>query len=151
MDEERRGAAETRFTDALRKTGARDPRGAYRIMMRELKARDQAKYERTVREFQASVIEAIAEREADPLETWLEFGRKLANEIAPGQDLVIDGTGRARSFEPPPSWSDLILHLPDEQRLRAVVVGSPPEPSPAQLACVRLLVEGNVRLPEGPA
>ena len=109
--------AEHRLNQALRETGARDPRKSYREMLRELKLKSEADYQHAVAGFQESVLTAIIDRGAEPLSSWLQFGRELAERLYPGRDVVIDETGRARALAPPPSWRDLILHLPDEQHL----------------------------------
>ena len=143
---EHRREAEARMDEALRKTGARDPREAYRGMLRVLKLASESDYDVVVDGFQTSVVRTIVEEGADPLSVWLEFGCGLAERMSPGRDVVIDATGRATSFSPPPSWQDLILHLPSDRRSKGVVIGLPPEPTSAQQASVVLLVDGRVRL-----
>ena len=138
--------AEHRLTQALLDTGARDPRESYREMLRELKLKSEADYQHAVTGFQESVLTAIIDRGAEPLSSWLQFGQELAERLYPGRDVVIDETGRARAFAPPPSWRDLILHLPDEQRAKGMIVGLPPELTRAQRASVELLIQGSVML-----
>lgn len=147
METGHRKEAEERLNQALLETGARDPRESYRDMLRELKLRSEPDYRQAVAGFQESVLAAIGDRGADPLSSWLQFGRELAERLYPGRDVVIDETGRARALAPPPSWRDLILHLPDDQRAKGVVVGLPPELTRAQRASVDLLARGSVRLP----
>ena len=65
----------------------------------------------------------------------------------PGRDVVIDGTGRASPLEPPPSWRDLILHLPRNSRSPCLVVGRPPELTRAQRATVAVLVTRKTSRP----
>ena len=146
MDETRRKEAEDRLIEALGKTGARDPRERYRKLLRELKLKSEAEYEQVVSAFQESVVERIVDGDADPLTAWLQFGTELAERLHPGRDVVIDETGRAETLTAPPSWGDLILHLPDDRRARGVVIELPPEPSLAQKASVDLLAQGSVRL-----
>ena len=138
--------AEQRLNQALLETGARDPRESYRKMLRELKIKSEADYQHAVAGFQESVLTAIIDRDADPLSSWLQFGGELAERLYPGRDVVIDRTGRARALAPPPSWRDLILHLPDEQRAKGIIVGLPPELTRAQRASVELLARGSVML-----
>ncbi len=138
--------AEDRLNQALLETGARDPRKSYREMLRELKLKSEADYQHAVAGFQESVLTAIIDRGAEPLSSWLQFGRELAERLYPGRDVVIDETGRARALIPPPSWRDLILHLPDEQSAKGVIVGLPPELTRAQRASVELLAQGSVML-----
>ncbi len=148
MEPSLRKEAEERLGRALLETGARDPRESYRGMLRELRLRDEAEYEETVAVFEKTVLGAIVEEGAEPLGSWLEFGRDLSRRLHPGRDVVIDETGRARAFSPPASWQDLILHLPDDLRAKAVLVGAPSDLTGAQRASVDLLALGSVRLPD---
>ncbi len=148
MNADVRTRADDRLGRALEESGAWDPRESYRRILRSLRQRSETEYEDAVAAFQHSVIEAIADRGAEPLVTWLEFGLDLAWRLSPGRDVVVDETGVAAPFEPPPSWRSLILHLPEDPRARAFVIGLPPKPTRAQQACVALLAHGSVRLPE---
>lgn len=147
MVDELQDRADRRFQTALDETGARDPREFYRGLLRELKQQDGDAYEAAVVRWRTEVVEPLARGDGDPLERWLRFGVGLAQELHSGRTVVIDGEGRARPYEPPPSWEGLILHLPDDRKVKAVPVGLPPEPSPAQRATVDLLVKGRNRLP----
>lgn len=132
----------------MQETGARDPREFYRGILRDLRERDAAGYEELVERFQTEVVVPLAEGARDPLSAWLEFGRALAERSAPGKLVRVDGTGRATPAAPDLSWEDLLLHVPDDRRTRALPVGIPPDPTPAQRATLDLLVQGRVRLPE---
>jgi hypothetical protein len=141
-------AADRRFSERLEATGARDPREFYRGLLRDLRERDESVYREMVALYQASVIEAVGQNEADPLEAWLAFGVALAVASAgAGSAVVVDPSGRATPLEAPPRWDQLILHLPEARGARALPVGLPPELSGAQRATVDLLVKGKVRLP----
>jgi hypothetical protein len=144
MDEQEQ--AERRFEEILAETGARDPRGPYRDLLRELRSRSEERYEEAVRRWREEVIRPVSRGEGQAMELWLTFGATLAEELHSGRTVVVDETGRARPLEPPPSWRSLILHLPEARRVRAIPVCLPPELSPAQRATVDLLVEGRVRL-----
>lgn len=146
MDDEPQQQAERRFTTRLEETGARDPRDVYRELLRHLRARDEEAYGAAVARFGDEVVAAIARDDRDPLEAWIEYGLSLARGLHPGRTVVLDATGRSEPYAPPPDWASLILHLPEEKRERAVPVSVPPDPSPAQLAALDLLVEGKVRL-----
>jgi len=138
--------ADRRLDEALSKTGARDPREPYRALLRELKEKSVSEYEAAVAEYRESVLGEIAEKGVDPLVRWLEFGCGTVQRLNPGRTVVIDGTGRSTPYTPPPGWEDLILHLPDDRKSRAILVGSPPQPTPAQNAVVELLVLGKLRM-----
>lgn len=146
MADELQERADRRFQDALDETGARDPREFYRGLLRELKERSEAEYEKAVARWREEVVEPLARGDGEPLERWLRFGVSLARDLHPGRTVVIDETGRAEPYEPPPSWDRLILHIPDTKKVRAVPVGLPPELTPPQRATVDLLVEGRNRL-----
>ena len=141
------GKAEARLSEALRDTGAVDPRPVCRELLRELKQRGQETYDDAISEYQNSVVARIGGEKADPLEIWLLYACELAERIRPGRDVVIDGTGRATPLEPPPSWQDLILHLPGDSRSPCLVVGQPPELTRAQRATVAVLVNRKVSRP----
>lgn len=138
--------ADQLLEEALRKTGAPDPREPYRALLRELKERNAGEYEAAVTEYRERVLRGIAEEGADPLVRWIEFGCGTAGRLLPGRTMVVDGTGRATPYAPPPSWKDLILHLPDEKKVRAILVSAPPTLTSAQGAAVELLVHGKLKL-----
>lgn len=146
MDPDQRQEADELLDRALADTGAHDPREPYRALLRELKKRDQERYSRAVDRFQGSVLPSIVQGDTNPLQAWLEYGRHLANQLDPGRDVVIDHSGKASTLTLPPSWRDLIIHLPDDGRARAVLVSLPPDPTPAQRATVDLLVHARVML-----
>lgn len=146
MDGTLRAEAETRLTEALRDTGAVDPRPACREMIRELRLQSPAAYDEATEAYERSVVERIGQAGADPLASWLEYGCELAQRLYPGRGAVIDPTGRAAPLDLPLSWRDLILHLPDDRRVRCLVVGRPPELTRAQSATVDLLAVRAVKL-----
>lgn len=148
MDPDIQTRADARFEEALEATGARDPREFYRRMLSEIKTADAAAYETAVETYRETVIQAIAEDGADPLEAWLEFGRGLAQKLHPGRAVVIDPTGKATALTPPATWDRLILHLPDDARTQAMTIGLPPELTRAQRATIDLLALRKIRLPE---
>lgn len=140
--------ADRLLDDALKRTGAADPREPFRALLRDLKERSASDYEEAVADYRDRVVRGIAEEGADPLERWLEFGCSTVQRLHPGRTIVVDATGRAIPLAPPPSWRDLLLHLPDDRKTRAFLVSSPPEPTLAQGATVELLVHGKLRLPQ---
>ena len=140
---EQRTRAEQRFMEALRRTGARDPRDFYRDRLRLLRAREEELFRRGVQYYEEQLIPNTAEESSDPLTEWMEYGRFLAELMAPGRTVQIDQTGRAQPYAPPTPIDQLVLHLPNSTRERALVVGLPPELSAAQRASFDLLVKGK--------
>ncbi|MGD2070350.1 MAG: hypothetical protein PVI57_16870 [Gemmatimonadota bacterium] len=141
-DVELQERADRRLEEVLERTGARDPRSFYRDRLRELKARDPSAYERAVRHYGEVLLPAIADDGEDPLEAWTEYGRALAELTAPGRTVSIDRTGRSGPFERGATETCLVLHLPRARNLPALLVGLPPELSPAQRATYDWLVAG---------
>ena len=138
-------AADTFLEAALAETGARDPREFYRERLRDLKRANLEGYERAVAYYRDTLIPAVASGEDDPLASWTEYGRKLAEALAAGRTVSVDESGRAHPYEGP-SPKRLVLHLPDDEGARALLVGLPPELSPAQRATYDVLVSGKQRL-----
>lgn len=149
MTDDLQEKADARFEAALAATGARDPRDHYRSQMRELKRANPRGYADAVGYYQSTLVTSIAEQDADPLLAWQSFGLMLAQLIAAGRAVAVDPAGRSRPFEPPGNVEDMILHLPDAQSRRALLVGLPPEPSQAQLATYNWLVRGRRALTAG--
>ena len=145
MTEDLTQEADQKLEAALADTGARDPREFYRERLRELKRANTVGYEKAVEYYREVLIPEVASGEANPLEAWTEYGRRLATSLAPGRTVRIDTTGRAHTFESH-SRDDLVLHLPDEKGSRALLVGLPDELSPAQRATYDVLVSGKQRL-----
>lgn len=139
-DQER---ADALLESALEATGARDPREFYRERLRELKQAHPAAYEKAVAHYRDVLVPGVAGGELEPLEAWTEYGRTLAELEAPGRTMVVDATGRAHPYEPPVNRDGLILHIPDDRKHRALLVGLPPELSPAQRASYDWLVAGK--------
>ncbi len=138
--------ADRLLEEALERAGARDPREFYRERLRELKSVSQSGYEEAVAYYRTSLIPEIASGNVEPLAAWTEYGRRLATALAPGRTVVVDGSGRALPYEAPPPLDRLVLHLPDDKKGRALLVGLPPEPTPAQRATYDVLVRGRQKL-----
>jgi len=145
MSDDLTPAADQALEAVLAETGARDPREFYRERLRELKRADASAYEREVTYYRETLIPSVARGEGDPLAAWTEYGRRLAQALAPGRTVGIDETGQAHAYEGP-TPGRLILHLPEENGARALLVGLPPELSTAQRATYNVLVEGKQRL-----
>lgn len=129
---------------ALAETGARDPREFYRERLRELKRANAAGYEDAIEHYREKLVPMVASGEAEPLAAWTEYGRLLAEALAPGRTVSIDATGLAHAYEGP-GRDRLILHLPNQNGARALVVGLPDTLSPAQRATFDVLVSGKQR------
>lgn len=136
--------ADRNFEDALERTGARDPRPFYRERLLALKESNPEGYASAVDFYRDSVVPRVAAGEEDPLAVWTEYGRFLAEAVAQGRTVSIDPTGEAHPYEGP-SDGGLVLHLPDDQGSRALVVGLPPDLSDAQRATYDVLVAGKQR------
>lgn len=135
---------------ALEAAGARDPREFYRTRLRELRERDRAAYDRGVAYYRTRLLPAIVEG-AEPLAAWTEYGRTLAELHGPGRTVTIDPSGAATPYEAPADPTHLILHLPDEAREAALLVGLPQELSGAQRATYDWLVRQSRTLEVPPA
>ena len=147
MTDDLQAQADDRLDEALARSGARDPREFYRTRLRELRERDRDAYDRAVVHYRDTLLPSIVEG-ADPLAAWTEYGRTLAELSGPGRTVSLDGTGQARPYESPADPGDLVLHLPDEARAPALLVGLPTELSAAQRAAYDWLVRGSSSLPQ---
>lgn len=135
-----RERADRRFEQALKESGARDPREFYRERLKELKRESAGAFRQALDYFETRLIPAVARDGSDPLAEWLEYGRLLATLSAPGRTIWIDATGLARDYAPPLPADALVLHLPNQASRAAIPVGIPPRLSPAQRATFDLLV-----------
>lgn len=143
MDEDLKKRADRRLEAALESTGAPDPRDRCRDLLRALRERDRDAYEREVEHYETVLLPRVAGDEADPLEAWQDFGRRLAERIAEGRTVEIDLGGRSHRHEPPAGPDRLVLHLPHDSKEPALLVALPAEPTSAQRATLDLLVRGK--------
>ena len=146
MGSDQQEKADQLFENALEETGARDPREYYRTRLKELKQGNTEGYDQAVSYFRDTLIPSIASGEAEPVTAWLEYGRRIAEIFAEGRTVEVDPSGRSAPYASPSPLDHLILHLPDQKNLRALLIGLPPDPSPAQLATYDLLVRGKQKL-----
>jgi hypothetical protein len=144
MTDSMAAAADRALEEALARTGARDPREFYRERLRELKRANPAEYERAVAYYTTTLIPEVAAGRTEPLAAWTEYGRMLAAALAPGRTVSIDETGRAHAYDGP-APDRLVLHLPEENGARALLVGLPSVLSDAQRATYDVLVAGKQR------
>ena len=147
MSEDPTAEADRHLQEALASSGARDPREFYRDRLRELKSADASAYAAAVAYYEDQLIPEIAAGSVDPLVAWAEYGRMLAESLAPGRTVSIDTTGCAHSYESPASPDQLVLHLPQDQGVRALLISLPATLSPAQRATYDVLVSGKQRRP----
>ncbi len=148
MDDAIKAEADRVFSEALEKTGARDPRDFYRKSLRGLRQVNPDGYKKAVAHYQEVLVPSIANGEAEPLRAWREYGRLIAEVTVNGRTVSIDETGRSRPYEEDAPMDLLVLHLPDTKSGRVILVSLPPAPSQAQRATYELLVAGKHRLPE---
>lgn len=146
MSDQLAAEADRRLEEALAAEGARDPREYYRERLRDLKQASPEEYGRAVTYFRERLIPDVASGEVEPLSAWTEYGRVLAEALAPGRTVAVDATGRAHPYEAPAPRDRLVLHLPDGKSSRALLVGLPAELSAAQRATYDLLVSGKQKL-----
>lgn len=135
--------ADERFEEAIRRTGARDPRSYYRDRLRALRERDLSRFREATQYFEEVLVPTVAREESDPLAVWLDYGRLLANLWIEGTTVQIDRTGRSRPYQVPVPLDHLVLHLPTSMREPAIAVGLPPELSEPQKLTFELLVRGK--------
>jgi hypothetical protein len=145
MSEDVAATAEAALEAALAESGARDPRDFYRERLRELKRARPDEYQRAVAYYSDTLLPEVAGRRRDALAAWTEYGRRLAEALAPGRTVDIDETGRARAYD---SWAAdrLILHIPTDSGARALLVALPRTLTPAQRAAFDVLVAGKQRI-----
>jgi hypothetical protein len=86
------------------------------------------------------LVPAAASEDTDPLVAWIEYARWLTDRLAHGKAVKIDVTGRASSAPGEPEPGMLLIHIPDEQTTRAMVLLAPQQLSEPQRETVRLLV-----------
>lgn len=144
MTDDLAASADRALEAALGASGARDPREFYRERLRELKRASPEAYESAVSYYRDTLIPEVAGGAVDPLRAWTEYGRRLAEALAPGRTVSVDATGMAHEYAGPEE-DRLVLHLPDENGTRALLVGLPPSLTRAQRAAYRVLVEGRQR------
>jgi hypothetical protein len=122
-----------------------DSREEYRNLLRDLRVRDPAAYEKAARHYSSRVLSGIAAGE-DALEMWIDYGGFIGSLTETGTLMSIDATGRSAPYGVPFRDGDMVLFVPERGRNGAFVVVAPLEPSPAQSATVGLLVEGWLAL-----
>lgn len=140
MDEATRARAEARYEEALARGALRDPREQFREWLRSLRERDAGAFEEALGYYEETLVPRVADPASDPVVEWIEYGRVLAERLDPGRVVVVDASGRAHPYEPPPPRGALVLHIPEDARSPATILSLPQDPSPAQRATCDLLV-----------
>lgn len=149
MSESLAAAAGRILEAALAESGARDPRDFYRERLRELKHSRPEEYQRAVVYYSDTLLPEVAEGRREPLAAWTEYGRRLAEALAPGRTVSVDATGRAHVYGGA-APDRLILHLPEDKGAKALLVALPRALTPEQRATYDVLVSGKQR-PSGEA
>ncbi len=138
-----RARADRRLDQALSDSSVRDPRPYFRHALRQLKQRNAAGYDRAAAYFEERLVPAVA-GDADPLTAWLDYGRMIIDETGTGRVVEVGPSGRALAPDPDRPPQGMLLWLPDDDALSAVLLRAPARLSRAQEATIELLVEGKV-------
>ncbi len=146
MDPKLQATADERYEAALTRQGGRDPREFYRERLRALKTSNPDAYKEAVVYYSDTLVPSVASEQVDPLVAWMEYGARLCTWSLPGRAVEVDPTGVRHPHQPPTPGDRMVLHIPDDKRSRALVVGLPAELSPAQRATFDLLVQGRLKL-----
>lgn len=142
MDAQLRERAEARLTAAAAGLGLADPRPPYRERLRRLRETDPAAFERAVAHYEQNVLPALTT--AEPLTTWLEYGKFLTGDAV--RTMAIDADGRAQPVAASVPLGGLVLLIPDEPSADVLIAATPLQPSPAQQATLDLLVSRSLAL-----
>ena len=132
--------ARRRTDSSLSRAGLEDPRPALRDLLRRLRAQDPEGFSEATDRYERVLVPAAASEDTDPLVAWIEYARWLTDRLAHGKAVKIDVTGRASSAPGEPEPGMLLIHIPDEQTTRAIVLLAPQQLSEPQRETVRLLV-----------
>ncbi|HSG07090.1 MAG TPA: hypothetical protein VLA36_01945 [Longimicrobiales bacterium] len=143
MSDDLTARADKRLEEALAREGARDPREFYRERLRELKQANPGGYAQAVAYYRDRLLPEVADGDGEPLSAWTEYGRRLAEALAPGRTVAVDGTGRSHAYAAPAPRDVLVLHFPEGKSTRAILVGLPSQLTSAQRATYDVLVSGK--------
>ena len=126
------------YVDSLAKHGLADVQPLYRQLLRRLKSQDAAAYERAVARYRAEV-EGAVDGAGDPVLIWVDYGAWLAPQLAAGTLKAVNEDGLASDVEASPPLGPLLMHLPDDQKLRGILLAMPANPRTAQQETAALL------------
>lgn len=132
--------ARGRTDSSLARAGLEDPRPALRDLLRRLRAEDAGGFAEATDRYERVLVPAAASEDTDPLVAWIDYACWLSDKLAHGKAVNIDFTGRASPASGEPEPGMLLLHLPDEQTTRAMVLLAPRQLSEPQRETMRLLV-----------
>lgn len=141
-----KGQADARLTQALLARGQADPRASYRERLRQLRAQQSGLFDAATRHYSEVVLPSLVDVAADPIETWVDYGRFLAELEGPGRVVRIDESGRAEGATSADGSSTMLIFLPEDRHQRALALLTPAQPSAAQKASYDLLVGGRLSL-----
>lgn len=151
MSAELRRQADLRLDEALGRASVRDPRDSYRERLRLLREQEPLAFEEARRYYEETLVPRVAGQDSDPVLEWFEYGRFLAESTSAGKNariVVVDQSGRANDYTPPPPLDHLILHIPDDNRTPVLPLSTPRQLTPPQQATFDLLVLGSRRIGE---
>ncbi|MFV1985702.1 MAG: hypothetical protein ACC682_00360 [Gemmatimonadota bacterium] len=126
------------YSDSLAKHGLADVQPLYRQLLLRLKSQDAAGYEEAVVRYRDEV-EDVADGADDPVRVWVDYGIWLAPRLAAGTLRAVNEEGLASAVDAPPPLGPLLMHLPDDQKIRGIVLAMPASPSTAQQETAALL------------
>jgi hypothetical protein len=126
------------LAQAFAERGLEDPRPLYRGMLKQVRVRDPQAYEAAVA-YHEERLRGLAPG-PDAVDEWVEYGRYLADLLAPGRAFTVDPTGRAEPYRRTAEPGALVLHVPDRTADPARVLCAPLRPTAPQRATCALLL-----------
>lgn len=138
-------ASDSRLAAALAERSAFDPRDSFRSALRALKDTRPAAFRQAVQYYEEVVVPRTADPQNDPLEEWRAYGLKIATLAGEGRVVSIEPGGRATDHDARRApGDDVLLYLPNETRVPALVLAGPARPSASQQASIDLLVHAKL-------
>jgi len=145
MEQSTNERAQERLAARFAELGLDNPREAYRKLLLDLKTRDTAAFEGATTHYHARVLPELGGG-ADPVATWIEYGRFLGELIGQGSMHAIDASGRASPVQSPLAPGALVVWLMDAGTRGSFVAVRPRALSAAQAATIGLLVEARLSI-----
>jgi hypothetical protein len=144
MDDTVKATSEGRTRAAIEAGPYEDFREAYRERLRWLKETRGEAFTNALAQYEI-LVHSIAEG-ADPVRSWLQYGRRLGELSGAGKVYAIDASGR--SLTPTGADGEMLLHLPDDVSVPALPLAVPRSISEHQKATLDLLVRRKLSLEE---